>query len=37
MDIAQQKEVDDDFKEWDELVKRRGEVKTKYPLQKLYK
>jgi hypothetical protein len=26
-----QKEVDGDSKEWDELVKRRGEVKTKYP------
>ena len=26
-----QKEVDGDSKEWDELVQRRGEVKTKYP------
>ena len=26
-----QKEVDDDSTEWDKLVQRRGEVKTKYP------
>ena len=26
-----QKEVDGDSKEWDELVKRSGEVKTNYP------
>tara|TARA_B100000214_G_scaffold35963_2_gene22659 strand:- start:6958 stop:7149 length:192 start_codon:yes stop_codon:yes gene_type:complete len=26
-----QKEVDDDSTEWDKLVERRSEVKTKYP------
>tara|TARA_A100000164_G_scaffold356721_1_gene366616 strand:+ start:58 stop:249 length:192 start_codon:yes stop_codon:yes gene_type:complete len=26
-----QKEIDDDSTEWDKLVERRGEVRTKYP------